>query len=541
MKKRVSLNIFAILMTALLVFSGVGWAAPAPVTAPIGDIPAYVEAKGILVGDANRDGKIYCLCATLCRPLAHMVTVQGNDLRPQTLSVVVPSTIRVLMTDGSVKEMDMEEYLRGVVPAEMGPEWVRNKGLNRAQTLEALKAQAVAARSYAAARVLGIMWNPHAGIADVCTKTCCQVWSPATHPLSDEAITATRNVVATYNGQIIQAFYFAHCDGHTRNSEDVWVTPLPYCRSVSCDCNRTFLRGHGVGMCQWGAVAMAKQDYCYVAILKHYYTGIEIVAGQPSEPVNQPTVDNPRWTGNFYDDTVQMILARAIFGEARGEIDKGKIAVGWVIRNRAENPRWWGSGYHGVILHPWQFSSFNEGDPNRPFVEDPLHTGSIVDKIAWQNSYEIAGKILENKVPDPTFRADHFYSIFISPPWWADPAKFTVQIGNHRFYRLELSPPGGVVVVPTVETRPATSITETSAVLNARIVDDGGGPILERRFEWGVAPHWDYWTADVDVSGDFFSYRLTGLTPGTTYNFRAWARNAAGWTMANTLTFTTAA
>ncbi len=200
--------------------------------------------------------------------------------------VDVPSTIRVLMPDGTVSVMDMEEYLRGVVPAEMGPEWVMARGLNEKQTLEALNAQAIVARTYTAARILRIMWNPHAGIADVCTSpVCCQVWRSATHSWSDEAITATRNVVMTYNGQIIQAFYFAHCDGRTRIPTEAhprpWEEDLPYLRSVLCDCNQNFMSGHGVGMCQWGAIALAKQGYCYVAILKHYFTGIEIVGGEP--------------------------------------------------------------------------------------------------------------------------------------------------------------------------------------------------------------------------------------------------------------------
>ena len=175
----------------------------------------------------------------------------------------------------------------------------------------------------------------------------------------------------------------------------------------------------------------------------------------------KPTVDNPKWTGNFYDDPVQMILARAIFGEARGESRDGKVAVGWVIRNRAENGRWWGTDYHGVILKPLQFSAFNQGDTNRIFVEDPLHRNSQQDREAWYECYGTAGQVLNSEIADTTKRADHFYSISIPKPSWADEAKFTIQIGNHRFYRLELSAPAITAPTSTPSPTPTPSPSPT--------------------------------------------------------------------------------
>ncbi len=97
---------------------------------------------------------------------------------------------------------------------------------------------------------------------------------------------------------------------------------------------------------------------------------------------------------------------------------------------------------------------------------------------------------------------------------------------------------------PSVETRNATGVSSTEATINASITNDGGLPILERRFDWGTTPNgsgWKDWTNNVTVSGngkDFY-YRLTNLTPGTTYYFRAWAKNAAGWSYGNILSFTT--
>jgi hypothetical protein len=95
-------------------------------------------------------------------------------------------------------------------------------------------------------------------------------------------------------------------------------------------------------------------------------------------------------------------------------------------------------------------------------------------------------------------------------------------------------------VIPTVETRPASSISQTAAFLNGRIVSDGGSTIIERRFDWGTTSSCaDGWTAAVGVSGDYFAYYLTGLNPDTTYYFRAWAKNGVGWARGSVLSFTT--
>lgn len=186
----------------------------------------------------------------------------------------VPSTIRVLMPNGQVVEMDLEKYVKGVVPQEMPP----------SAPMEALKAQAVAARSYAVTS-----WNHAAQGANVCTTTHCQVWKGIHFSRTDQAVEETRGVFATYRGSIIRAFYFGHCDGHTRNSEDVWVQALPYCRSVACECGYTWIWGHGVGMCQEGAIAMAKRGATFDKILRHYYTGISLLGVQPT-PTPQPTL-----------------------------------------------------------------------------------------------------------------------------------------------------------------------------------------------------------------------------------------------------------
>jgi hypothetical protein len=197
----------------------------------------------------------------------------GPELTPEELAALravevaaagvtqLPARIRVLMPDGVVVVMTLDEYIKGVLPREMPPYW----------PAEALKAQAVAARCYAA----NARRHTDEG-ADVCTTEHCQVWGPIHYETTDRAVNETHNVAATHSGQIISAFFFAHCDGHTKNSEDVWVTALPYCRSVSCPCGYTSYYGHGVGMCQQGARVLAEQGNSFTEILMHYYTDVQV-------------------------------------------------------------------------------------------------------------------------------------------------------------------------------------------------------------------------------------------------------------------------
>ncbi len=171
--------------------------------------------------------------------------------------------IRVLFEDGTVQVMAMEEYLRAVVPSEMPALW----------NPEAVKTQAVASRSYAQYAVE----FPRHDNADICTTQHCQVYNPEKiHPASDEAIVATKNIIARYNGATANGIFSANCGGHTLNNEDVWNgNPVPYLRGVPCP-NKGEKRGHGIGMCQYGARDFADQGYTYDAIIKHYYTGVTL-------------------------------------------------------------------------------------------------------------------------------------------------------------------------------------------------------------------------------------------------------------------------
>lgn len=182
-------------------------------------------------------------------------------------SVPIPETLLVQLPDGRIEEMPLDEYLKGVVPTEMGLK----------KPMEALKAQAIASRSYA------VTTRRHARDGfDMCCTTHCQVHKPKNrYEDSDRAVDETSGQILTYKGRLVGTPFFGHCDGHTRNSEEVWPNRVEYLRRVSCICGYTSLYGHGVGMCQRGAAVMAAQGAPAVEILKHYYTGVEIAQASP--------------------------------------------------------------------------------------------------------------------------------------------------------------------------------------------------------------------------------------------------------------------
>ena len=171
--------------------------------------------------------------------------------------------------------MDIEEYVKGLAPREMPASW----------PMETLKAQAVAARSYAlATRKHRDRGDPY----DVCSTTCCQVYSDARSLRANSMVEATRGMVLVLRGtrQIVPAFFSAYCGGWTLS---LWAS---YLRAVRCPCvpgdvteeqaawnnahwvqrNDHWLSGgHRQGLCQYGARMLAKQGQTWQAILAHYY------------------------------------------------------------------------------------------------------------------------------------------------------------------------------------------------------------------------------------------------------------------------------
>jgi stage II sporulation protein D len=124
-----------------------------------------------------------------------------------------------------INVLNLEDYLKGVVPNELSPTVFGE--------LEALKAQAVAARTYA----MRNMGQYAARGYDICATPACQVYrgKSTENPLSDQAVEETRGTTAAFRGQLINALYTSTCGGHTEDGGNIFDgEQLPYLRGVIC-------------------------------------------------------------------------------------------------------------------------------------------------------------------------------------------------------------------------------------------------------------------------------------------------------------------
>lgn len=166
---------------------------------------------------------------------AGCMAISDDYPSPSEYGIVLPEYVRLLNADGSTAEILFEDYIAGVVAAEMP----------RTFDIEALKAQAVAARSYTLYR---IRWGSgHAGGCEVCGDyRCCAAY----YSLSDaaerfgeteaslmfeaagRAVEETRGIVMLYDGEEVCAVFHSSSDGRTASSKEVWGGDFAYLNSV---------------------------------------------------------------------------------------------------------------------------------------------------------------------------------------------------------------------------------------------------------------------------------------------------------------------
>lgn len=123
------------------------------------------------------------------------------------------------------------------------------------------------------------------------------------------------------------------------------------------------------------------------------------------------------------------LFARVIWGEARGELLEGQVAVANVITNRVADGRY-GEGLRGVLMKPWAFSCLNTLDPNFiRIIADPLK-GSNRERFMT-----IALLAIGDGLKDMTQGATLYHNVNINPKWASSRLTHLVKvIGNHKFY-----------------------------------------------------------------------------------------------------------
>jgi len=123
-----------------------------------------------------------------------------------------------------INELDIEEYLLGVVAAEVPSDW----------EMEALKAQAVASRTYALYQKRNAGRRSYHILATVDSQM--YLGRRGERPRATKAIEDTRGLVIIYGNEVIPAYYHSSCGGHTENALELWGIDEPYLKGVDCDC-----------------------------------------------------------------------------------------------------------------------------------------------------------------------------------------------------------------------------------------------------------------------------------------------------------------
>lgn len=138
----------------------------------------------------------------------------------------------------------------------------------------------------------------------------------------------------------------------------------------------------------------------------------------------------------FYRELEIDVLARTLWGEARGEGTEGMQAVASVILNRVQIARgrgkhWWGNDIISVCQKPYQFSCWNRSDPNFRKLQE-------VDKrdLNFATAERIARRAAHGCLQDKTKGATHYHAKQINP-YWTRGERASAIVGNHIFYRIE--------------------------------------------------------------------------------------------------------
>lgn len=196
------------------------------------DIPEdyYIRQAGeeITVVGSPAGGKKLVLDARGKSPDAVRINASGSVVNINEFALTGMIDIRK-NKKGSyqvINELGLEDYVRSVVGEEMSSRW----------PIEALKAQAVIARTYALYRKSTSGSLPY----DLSATVDSQMFTGDTHDKQGPATAArdTEGEVLTYGGEVIETLYHSACGGATEDAKDVWDRDYPYLKSQYCSCGK---------------------------------------------------------------------------------------------------------------------------------------------------------------------------------------------------------------------------------------------------------------------------------------------------------------
>ena len=180
--------------------------------------------------------------------------------------------LRVMNRDNTltlINDVCLENYLQGVVASEMPYTW----------NIEALKAQSIAARTYAVAN----MGKHSKDGFDLADTVLDQVYDgvKAETENTNKAVLDTKGIIMIYDNKPISAMYSSCAGGRTVSALESFGNDIPYLQSVLSYDDNLPKNGHGVGMTQHGAKNLAEMGNSAYQILTHFYNNIQFVRLNP--------------------------------------------------------------------------------------------------------------------------------------------------------------------------------------------------------------------------------------------------------------------
>mgnify|MGYP000968743493 FL=1 len=258
------------------------------------------------------------------RETASLTNISENEVtEPETPKVTTKyAKVKLLHSkSGEVEEMSMEEYLVGVVSAEMPANF----------ELEALKAQAVVARTYTAYKMFKGGKHDNANICD--DSKCCQAWISKEDRFEKwneadrennwskitTAVNETKGKIITYNGEPINAFFHSNSGGTTETVSNVWGgTDYPYLQSVETSGEDGYTQySSSVTLSKEELLQKMKESYPNITINWNEEQPIQITEYTESGRVKTIKIGNTNISG---------VEARTIFGlkSAKFNVDVGE-------------------------------------------------------------------------------------------------------------------------------------------------------------------------------------------------------------------------